>query len=212
MHHNKSKHGFIAFKIDQEKAYDIICWDFLELTLRDFDFLERVVTLIMWCVRSSNLSILWNWARLDGCKPSRGFRQGDPLPSYVFVICMEKLALSIQSKVDSSCCHSVKVSRGGPSIFHIFFVDDILLFCQATNAQVNLVSETLHDFYKASGLKVNFTKSRAMCSRHVPRSRREDLARISSINIVNDLGTYLGFPLVNGRVTKNTYVPIVEKI
>lgn len=104
------------------------------------------------------------------------------------------------------------MSRGGPSISHLFFPDDILLLCKATNAQVNLVTETLHDFCKASGLKVNYSKSRAMCSRHVPRIRKEELARISSINIVNDLGTYLGFPLVIGRVTKNTYDIIVEKI
>lgn len=38
MHTSKSKKGIVAFKIDLEKAYDRVSWDFLETTLRDFGF------------------------------------------------------------------------------------------------------------------------------------------------------------------------------
>lgn len=53
---------------------------------------------------------------------------------------MEKLALSIQSKVNST---------------YFLFANDILLFCEATPEQVEVVMETLDDFCMASGIKVN---------------------------------------------------------
>lgn len=38
MHKKKGKTGYIMFKIDFEKAYDRMDWDFLRLTLNDFGF------------------------------------------------------------------------------------------------------------------------------------------------------------------------------
>lgn len=93
-------------------------------------------------------------------------------PLVVFVFCMEKLALMIQSKVSNGLWKPVQVSRGGPSISYLFFIDDILLFYRASNDQIELVTESLKEFCDASGLRVNVDKSRAMCSNMVPRHKR----------------------------------------
>lgn len=47
-------------------------------------------------------------------------------------------------------------------LFLFSFLDEIILFRQASNNQVRLVSDTLEDFCKASCLKVNLEKSLAM--------------------------------------------------
>lgn len=65
MHQSKEKTGTIALKVNLEKAYDNVYWDFLETTLVDFGFLEISVHLIMSYIHSSSLSILWNGAKLD---------------------------------------------------------------------------------------------------------------------------------------------------
>lgn len=168
MHHSKSTKGTIAFKIDLEKAYDGLSWDFLKHTLRCFGIPGSIVSLIMWCVKSSNLSILWNGEKLQPFKPTRGLHQGDPLSPYLFVFCMEMLALNVQYKVNQGVWKPIHVSRGGPGILHLFLTDDVLLFCQATVTQVQVVMDSLNDFCLASGLKVNFEKSKAMCSSKVP--------------------------------------------
>ena len=79
IHHSRAKKGTIAFKIDLKKAYDRLNWDFLELTLHDFGFPPTTICLIISCVRSSNLSVLWNGAKTDHFTPSIGLPQGDPL-------------------------------------------------------------------------------------------------------------------------------------
>ena len=90
------KKGSTAFKIDLEKAYDRLNWDFLEITLNDFGFPPATISFITSCVQSSNLNVLWNGAKTDHFSPSRGIRQGGPLSPCLFVLCMEKLSLSIQ--------------------------------------------------------------------------------------------------------------------
>lgn len=126
----------MAFKIDLEKAYDRMSWEFLEYTLRRFAFPEKIISLIMWCVKSSSLAILWNGEKPAPFKPTRGLRQGDPLSPYLFVLCMEMLALNIQLNVAQGVWKPIHVSRGGPGISHLFFADDVLLFCLATTNQV----------------------------------------------------------------------------
>lgn len=166
----------------------------------------------MWCVKSTTLSILWNGEKLTPFNPPRGLWQGDPLSPYLFVLCMEMLALNIQQKVYQGIWKPIQVSRGGPGISHLFFPDDVLLFCHAIPSQVQVVMESVDDFCIASGLKVNFEKSKAMCSAKVPRYRQRELSQHSSINLVSSLGIYLGFPLINGRVNKGHYTKVVERI
>ncbi|XP_019457635.1 PREDICTED: uncharacterized protein LOC109358024 [Lupinus angustifolius] len=212
LHKSKAKKGVMAFKVDLEKAYDRVNWDFLEHTLLQFGFPTIMVNLIMWCIRPGRVSLLWNGSRLDGFHPKRGLRQGDHMSPYLFVRCMEKLALSIHHKVENGMWLPIQLSRGGPSISHLLFADDILFFCKATNSQVRMVSETLKDFCKASGLKVNEAKSKFMCSNTVTSTRKNNFMNICSMRVVSNLGNYLGIPLVQGKVGRAVFNPIMEKI
>lgn len=58
IHKYKNKKGLIALKIDLEKAYDRVNWDFLHEALMDFGFHSYFVNLMMHCVSSSSSSIL----------------------------------------------------------------------------------------------------------------------------------------------------------
>ena len=208
----KSKKGTLAFKVDLEKAYDRVDWWFLEATLMEFGFPNSIVYLIMCCIKSSSLSILWNGSRLESFSPSRGLRQGDPLSPYLFVLCMEKLAVYINKKVDNGVWSPVAVSRGGPRFSHLLFADDVMLFCKASSSQVKMVLSTLNDFCMASGMKVNFDKSRVLCSKNVSRTRRDNFTNISSIRFTTNLGKYLGVPLRHGRVSRSMFSSVLEKI
>lgn len=150
----------------------------------------------MFCVRSFSLSLIWNVTKLSSFVPNKGLQQGDPLFPYHFVLGMKKLSYLIFNKVAGKTRKSVHLSRGGPNISHLFIVDDILFFTKAKNSQISLISNVLFDFCKASGLKVNFEKSRIICSKYVCRARKNIFSQLSLIHFVSDLGKYLGFPLI----------------
>lgn len=75
-------------------------------------------------VISSNLALKWNSEKLDSFSPTRGLRQWDLLSPYLFLLCTDKLALLIQSKVENQQRFSIKIYENGLTIFHLFFADD----------------------------------------------------------------------------------------
>lgn len=74
MRKSKKKKGDVVYKIDLEKAYDHINWAFLRECLHKFGFPAITVNLIMYCVTTSHLYIIWNGQRQPAFSPNRGLR------------------------------------------------------------------------------------------------------------------------------------------
>nr|KYP48705.1 Transposon TX1 uncharacterized [Cajanus cajan] len=163
-------------------------------------------------VTLAKLSLLWNGECLESFSPKRGLRQGDPLSPYLFVLCMERLGHIIQEQVSAGVWAPLKLGSDGPPLSHLFFVHDVLLFSKATPSHIRMVTESLQRFCNASGLKVNLTKSRMMASKGVPRSRKNSLTQITNIIFTNDLGKYLGFQMLRGRVTTRHFGEVMTKV
>lgn len=79
-------------KIDLEKAYDRLDWNFLRDTLLEVGLDHNFCNLIISCVSLSSFQVMFNGSKTESFAPSRGIRQGDPLSPYLFVLCMEILA------------------------------------------------------------------------------------------------------------------------
>lgn len=61
-------------KVNLEKAYDRISWDFIKDTLMEVGLDHEWTRNIMECVETSRLSILWEGDQTDYFKPGRGIR------------------------------------------------------------------------------------------------------------------------------------------
>ena len=109
----KGNVGFMAIKIDLEKAYDCLGWSFIRDTLALFNVPLFLSNVIMSCISSSTILILFNGGSLDVFCLSRGIRQGDPLSPYIFIMCMEVLGFLIKGKCDSKMWDLAAWGRGG---------------------------------------------------------------------------------------------------
>ena len=109
----KGKGGFMAIKIDLEKAHDRLEWRFIRDTLPLFKFPNHLASLIMSRVSISSISMLYNGCALEPFLPLRGIRQGYPLSPYLFILCMEVLGALITKKCDAKLWDPIKASRGG---------------------------------------------------------------------------------------------------
>ena len=147
----KGRKGYMAIKIDLEKAYDRIEWSFIRDMFIYFNFPDNLIELIMSCVSTVSTSMLFNGGCLDSFHPSRGIRQGDPLSPYLFILCMEFLGHLIEEKCTTKLWSPVKASRGGPSFSHLFFADDLVLFACADLENCHAINDVLQEFCSRSG-------------------------------------------------------------
>ncbi|KAE8726982.1 hypothetical protein F3Y22_tig00005936pilonHSYRG00057 [Hibiscus syriacus] len=73
---NKTGRSGIAFKIDLQRAYDAIDWDFLICVVKKCGFGNRWCYWILKCISSARISVLVNEAPIEAFSISRGLRQG----------------------------------------------------------------------------------------------------------------------------------------
>ena len=79
-----------------------------------------------------------------GCiKPSRGLRQGDQLSLYLFLLCAEGFSSLLAKAEADTRVHGVAVCKRTPSISYLLFADDSLLFCWATQDEVQEVVDIM---------------------------------------------------------------------
>ncbi|CAL1381633.1 unnamed protein product [Linum trigynum] len=204
--------GSMILKIDLAKAYDRINWKFLESTLMAAGIPDDFVKLVMACVTTARFQVLWNGGCTESFQPTRGLRQGCPLSPYLFTLCIERLNHCIKESIDRKAWKSITLSKDGPPLTHLFFADDLVLFAEADQKQGEEILACLDRFCGASGERVNKDKSCVFFSKNTKDQVKTRISDTLGIQQTNNLGRYLGVPVIHGRVTKDTYKYILEKI
>ena len=141
------------------KAYDRVEWSYLRATLSKMGFNVTMVNILMSCVTSARYKITHAGREFGDIIPERGLRQGDPLSSYLFLVCMEGLTSIIKEYERKGLITGIKVARGAPTVTHMFFADDSYIFCKATKEDAEHVTNILSTCETASGQKLNVEKS-----------------------------------------------------
>ena len=193
----------LAIKLDMEKAYDRLEWSFIKETLKLFRFPSHLISLIMSCVSTSSISILFNGGTLEPFLPFRGIRQGDPLSPYLFILCMEVLGALIEDKCKEKLWNPIKSSQGFLAFLHLFFVDDLMLFVKVDRKNCTVIRDVLDSFCVISSQKINEEKSWVYFSLNVDQNAREELCKVLGFRSMPSLGKYLGFSIKHKGVPQD---------
>ena len=204
--------GYMAVKIDLEKAYDKLEWSFIRDVLVKINLPQNLIDLIMSCVSSSSSSIMFNGGCLEPFLPSRGIRQGDPLSPYLFILCMEFLGQLIEEKCSQKRWAPVKSSQGGIAFSHLMFADDIVLFAKADHMNCLTIREVLDDFCSKTGQTISAAKSRVYFSPNVGGDIRESFCDTLGFASTPNLGKYLGIPIKHPGATSQDYNFILDRV
>ncbi|QHO13640.1 Putative ribonuclease H protein [Arachis hypogaea] len=125
---------------------------------------------------------------------------------------MERLSHPINAGVDHSFWKPIKLNREGLELSHLCFADDLILFAKATMDQAEVINKVLEAFCSSSGQKVSNEKKRAFFSNNMGNNVRSQISSILKFPRTDDLGKYLGVPLLHSKVSKNTYSDIINNI
>ncbi|GJY48004.1 RNA-directed DNA polymerase, eukaryota [Tanacetum coccineum] len=181
----KKKHALI-FKVDFEKAFDSVRWDFVDDVLNKFGFGERWRTWIQSCLRSSRGSILVNELAYFFSTCGRcGFWGG----------CLFT-GIKINSMVNLS---------------HLFYADDAIFLGQWSELNIDSLVRVLDCFFRASGLRINMCKSKIM-GVNVEDGMVKNAASKLGCLVLKTPFTYLGTKVGGNMSRKQAWKEVVDKV
>ena len=83
----------------------------------------------------------------------RGYKQGDPISPYLFILCAEIVGKMIRK---SEGIKRIKISNKEYKLSQ--YSDDTQIFLDGSESALNTTLSVLNRFYRISGLKINVEK------------------------------------------------------
>lgn len=142
-------------------------------TLMVFDFHKRMIQLIMQCVRLASFSVLVNGDPNGPIIPSRGLRQGGSLSPYLFLLCTKGLVSLLKNSDINNDLRGIKVCRHAPSVNHLLFTDDSLIFYKTNSFSSHQLLDILQKYVVALGQCINTDETTMTFNWNVRESLRE---------------------------------------
>ena len=145
----------MVVKLDMSKAYDRVEWGCLEKIVLKMGFLVKWVDIMMRCVHSISYSIKINGRPIGHIASTWGWCPRDRLLPYLFLIYVEGLSPMLKKSMVDGQMKGVAARSRGPKISHLFFVDDILIFCRAMREDYSSLEKTLVVYENTLGQQLN---------------------------------------------------------
>ncbi|GJZ19637.1 hypothetical protein Tco_0556227 [Tanacetum coccineum] len=200
-----------AFKVDIQKAYDTVDWDFLKKILASFGFYTYMIGWIMECVTTTSFSISINGSLHGFFKGKCGLHQGDPLSPYLFTLIMEVLTLMLQRGVRNASSFTYHRYCSKLELINLCFADDLFLFAHRDVDSAKIIKDALFEFKEVSGLVPSLPKSTAyFCN--VLNHTKLAILQILPFEEGRLPVKYLGVPLVSSCLVFRDCKELIEKV
>jgi hypothetical protein len=156
------KLGDLLLKLDFEKAYNRVSWDFLWEVLLRKGFSAMVVHRLLQLVSGGQTTVNVNGEIGGFLRNARGVRQGDPLSPILFDFMVDSLAAVLSRARESGHIQGVVPHLIPGGVTHLQYADDTMIMIEPSRVGVANLKLILLCFENMSGLKINFLKSEAI--------------------------------------------------
>ncbi|GJS68653.1 RNA-directed DNA polymerase, eukaryota, reverse transcriptase zinc-binding domain protein [Tanacetum coccineum] len=160
--YRRRKKDLVVFKVDFEKAFDSLRWDYLDLVLDKLGFGFKWRSWISGCLTNVRSSVLINGSPTAEFELFRGLRQGDLLSPFLFILAMEGLHAFTTKAEEIGLFRGASIGRDNMSISHLMYADDVIFFGEWSWLNAHHLICMLRCFYLISGLKINVRKSNVL--------------------------------------------------
>lgn len=156
----------VVCKLDMEKAYDKVNWDFLLWVLRKKGLGRNGLGRWKDALVSLFFSMLINGTSKGFFKSSRGLRQGDPLSPFLFSFVADGLSEILRKAEMGDLVEGFVVGEDNIMVSHLQFADDSILFLKAVRENITNMELCLKIYEVISRLRATMSKS-CMVAIHV---------------------------------------------
>ena len=200
----------MVFKVNYEKAYDSVSWEFLIYMMRRLGFGPKWTQWMLGCLKSASISVLVNGSPTKEFYPQRGLRQGDLLSPLLFNIVAEGLSGLMSKAINRGLYRGFLVGINKVEVSLLQYVDDTIFLGEATMENVRAIKAILRAFELASGLKINFAKS-SCGAFSVSEQWTYDASNYLNYRLMSVPFAYLGIPIGANPRRYQIWDPLITK-
>ena len=150
---NKEKQSGILLMLDFEKVFDSVEWGYMLRVLNKFNFGPVFQNWVKICYTNISSTVMNNGFSCGWFNIKKGVRQGCPLSTVLFILCIELLAQLMRTSPDIK-----GISFGNTTNKISLFADDATCILKDIDSIKNVFKLT-NIFSQYSGLKLNVDKS-----------------------------------------------------
>ncbi|XP_058767026.1 uncharacterized mitochondrial protein AtMg01250-like [Vicia villosa] len=161
-------------------------------------------------VFQSKMSVLVNGSPTMEFGVEKGLRQGDPLSPFHFVLLAEGLTRLVRKSIDLGEYSSFLIN-GRCQVDILQFAEDTLLVGEGSWKHVLAIKSALKFFELASGLGINYPKSK-LIGINTSNNFVEVVDYVLSCKVEASTFTFLGIPIGANPRKHSTWVPLVNKM
>jgi hypothetical protein len=210
VYHGKEK-GFVL-KLDYEKAYDKVNWQFLLEVLRKSGFADKWVEWIRSFLIRGSVGLTINNEEGEFFHTRKELREGDPLSPLLFNLMVDVLIKMFKKVVVEKLIRGLGNDLVEGGVISLQYVDGTILFVDNEVEGARNLKWVLTCFELISGMRINYHKSE-LVPVHIERG--EDISCFVEIFRCS-VGTlpikYLGIPLHYSKLRREDLQPLIDKI
>lgn len=184
----------MAVKLNMSKAYDRIEWPYLKAAMKALGFADNWIGLLMYCITTTQYSILLNGSPGPPFTLTRGLGQGDPLSSYLFLFSAEGPSQMLPKVDKERTIEGVAIRRRGTRVSHLFLANDSLLFCGSRIDEWTQIKNLLSIYERVSEQVVNESNYSVFFSSSNDTQTKKSVENVIGGEICGNYERYLGLP------------------
>ena len=146
----------LLLNIDFEKAFDSVNWNFMFKVLKSFGFKEDICRWVFIFYKNIKSCVIVNGQVSHWFEVKRGCRQGDPISPYLFILCVEVLAIMIRENPDIK---GITINNVENKLTQ--YADDTEFLLDGEKKSFETCIDVIFRFGRVSGLHINSSKTSA---------------------------------------------------
>jgi hypothetical protein len=207
--HRSKQQGYVL-KLNYEKAYDKVNWNFLLDVLDKRGFGGKWIGWIRKILIRGSVGLIINNTEGEFFQTGKGLREGDPLSPVLFNLVVDILSRMLQKASNDQLIRGLGGNLIEGCVISLQYADDTILFVDDNLESAKTLKWILSYFELMSGMRINYHKSELVAINPSDMEAVREFADIFGCPVGDFPIKYLGIPLHYQKLRREDLQPLIR--